>query len=207
VSLPSQLVDQRPDVRAAEAVLHEQSANIGVATAAMLPAISLSGSFGSAADPITNLFSPGSGIWSIGAGLTQPIFHGGTLLHQKRAAVAAYDLAAAQYRSTVIGAFQNVADALRALETDADAVKAQGDAERLAAESLNIAQNRYQTGATTFLTLLDAQRTYQQTRIALVQAEAERFADTAALFVALGGGWTGDPEQPRKAEMKKEDAR
>jgi outer membrane protein TolC len=165
----------------------------------MLPQITLTGSVGSVADPIGNLFSAGTGIWSIGGSLLQPIFRGGTLLHQKRGAVAAYDAAAAQYRETVIGAFQNVADVLHALNTDADALAAQTEAERAARESLAIAQNRYQTGATSFITLLDAQRTYQQAVVALVQAQAARYSDTAALFVALGGGWWNRPGNEKDA--------
>ena len=195
VSLPSQLVEQRPDIRAAEAALHSASAEIGVATAEMLPKISLNASYGSSASSFDSLFGAGSGIWSLSAGLTQPLFHGGQLLHQRRATVAAFDAAAAQYRGTVIGAFQNVADVLQALQVDADAVKAQLDAERSAAQSLSIAQNSYQSGAVSFLVLLDAQRTYQQARVALVQAQAARFSDTAALFVALGGGWWNRPDQ------------
>lgn len=189
VSLPSQLVQQRPDIRASEASLHAASARIGVATAFMLPQIPLNARFGSSASNFGDLFVAGSGIWSLSASLTQPLFRGGELLHRKRAAVAAYDGAAAQYRGTVLTAFQNVSDVLNALQVDADALKASLDAERAGAENLEIAQSRYQGGATNFLTLLDAQRTYQQTRIALIQAQASRYADTAVLFVALGGGW------------------
>jgi len=189
VSLPSELVQQRPDIRASEAVMHAASADIGVATALMLPQISLNASYGNSASRLSDLLNPGSTIWSLSAGLTQPIFRGGELLHRRHAAVAAYDSAAAQYRGTVIAAFQNVADVLNALQVDADAVKAQLEAERAAAENFAIAQNRFQSGATNFLTLLDAQRSYQQARVALVQAQANRYADTAALFVALGGGW------------------
>ncbi len=189
VSLPSQLVEQRPDVRASQANLQSASAEIGVATALLLPQISLNANYGSSASSIGDLFSAGSGVWSLSAGLVQPLFRGGQLWHQRKAAKAAYDAAAANYRGAVITAFQNVSDVLRALEVDAEAVKAQVEAERAAAQNLEIAQNRFQSGATNFLTLLDAQRTYQQTRIALVQAQAARYADTAALFVALGGGW------------------
>jgi NodT family efflux transporter outer membrane factor (OMF) lipoprotein len=207
VSLPSALIDQRPDVRAAEAALHSASADVGVATAEMLPKIPLTASFGSSTSPIGDLFSAGTGIWSVGASVLQPIFHGGALLHQKHAAQAAFDAAGAQYRGTVIGAFQNVADVLRALQADADLLRAQTEAERAASSNLTIAKNAYDTGATSFLTLLDAQRTYQQARVALVQAQANRYADTAALFVALGGGWWNRPDadevmndKPRKAE-------
>ncbi len=194
VSLPSQLVEQRPDIRAAQEVMHAASADIGFATAMMLPQISLGATYGSSASAFDQLFAASSGIWTLSGGLVQPIFHGGELLHKRRAAVAAYDAAAAQYRGTVLGAFQNVSDVLRALEVDAEAVKAQLEAERAAAQNLEIAQNRYQSGATNFLTLLDAQRTYQQARIALVQSQSARYADTAALFVALGGGWWNRPE-------------
>jgi NodT family efflux transporter outer membrane factor (OMF) lipoprotein len=189
VSLPSQLVEQRPDVRASEAQLHEASAQIGVATANMLPQFTISGDVGSAALSVGSLFLPGSGVWSIAAGITQPIFHGGTLLHEKRAAEAGYDEAAAQYRSTVIGAFQNVADALRALQADAETLKAALAASRAAEDSLDLARGQFKLGAISYPALLDSQTAYQQTRIALVQAQANRFADTAALFQALGGGW------------------
>ncbi|MGA2089724.1 MAG: TolC family protein, partial [Stellaceae bacterium] len=138
---------------------------------------------------IGSLFTPGTGVWSIAAGIAQPIFHGGTLLHEKRAAEAGYDEAAAQYRSTVIGAFQNVADALRALQADAEALKASLAAERAAEDSLALARDQFKLGAISYPALLDSQTAYQQTRIALVQAQANRYADTAALFQALGGGW------------------
>jgi len=189
VSLPSALVEQRPDVRASEAQLHSASAQIGVAVANMLPQLTLTGQMGATATPISSLFGPGTGIWSLGAGLVQPLFHGGELLHQKRAAEAAFDHAAAQYRSTVLAAFQNVADTLRALESDANALNAQVVSERSAADSLDLAREQFQLGAISYLSLLTAEQTYQQARIGLVQAQANRFADTAALFQALGGGW------------------
>ena len=189
VSLPSQLVEQRPDVRAAEAQLHSASAEIGVATANQLPQFTISGTVGSAALGFSNLFAPGTGVWTIIGGVTQTLFDAGTLLHKKRAAVDAFDQTAAQYRSTVIKACQNVADALRALQSDADAIVAQSAAERSAFASLDLAQRQYQLGGIDYLTLLNAQRTWQQARISLVQAEANRYSDTAALFQALGGGW------------------
>lgn len=189
LSLPSQLVEQRPDVRASEALLHAFSAEIGVATARQLPQFTLTGSFGSVGAPITNLFSPHTGVWSIGAGVTQTLFDAGTLLHQKRAAVAAFDQAAAQYRSTVLTAFQNVADALRAIESDADALAAQVASVQSAGDSLELSRQQFQLGAITYLSLLTAEQTYQQARISLVQAQSNRYADTAALFQALGGGW------------------
>jgi NodT family efflux transporter outer membrane factor (OMF) lipoprotein len=189
VSLPSQLVEQRPDVRAAEAQLHAASAEIGVATANQLPQFTITASVGTAASGFTNMFAPQTGVWSIAGGITQTLFDAGTLLHRKRAAVAAFEQTAAQYRGTVIRACQNVADTLRALQSDADALVAQAAAERSAFASLDLARRQYQLGAIDYLTLLNAQRTWQQARISLVQAEANRYADTAALFQALGGGW------------------
>lgn len=189
VSLPSRLVEQRPDIRAAESELHAASAQIGVATANMLPQFTISSSAGSVATSANNLFSAGTGVWSAGANLFQPIFHGGTLLHQRRAAVAAYDSAAAQYRSVVLSAFQDVANVLDALQADAGIVQAQMVAAQSATDSLEITRKQYQIGAASYLALLNAQQAYQQTRIALAQARASRYADTAALFQSLGGGW------------------
>jgi NodT family efflux transporter outer membrane factor (OMF) lipoprotein len=189
VSLPSKLVAQRPDIRSAEALVHSASAEIGVATANQLPQITLSASYGTEALTLGSLFTPATAVWSIAGAVAQPLFDAGQRLHQKRAAVAAFDQAAAQYRSTVLTAFQNVADSLRALQSDADALQAQLAAERSAADSLAIAREQYRVGAISYLTLLNAQTTYQEARIALVQAQATRYADTAALFVALGGGW------------------
>lgn len=189
VILPSQLVDQRPDIRASSALLHVASARVGVATAAMLPQISLSGSAGSQAFNRGDLFSAGTGVWSLGLNLTQPLFHGGQLLHQKRAARAGLDKAAADWRQTVLIAFQNVADALQALQYDAQTLVAQTTAERAAAQRLALARQQYQLGAIRYLDLLDAQRSYQQARINLIQARASRLSDTAALYTALGGGW------------------
>jgi NodT family efflux transporter outer membrane factor (OMF) lipoprotein len=189
LSLPSQLVEQRPDVRAAQAQLHQASAQIGVAIANRLPQFTLTGDYGSAAVTTAALFTPGALIWSAAASGTQPLFHGFTLLHQQRAAEAAYDQAGAQYRSTVLTAFQNVADALRALQFDAATLKAQRAALRDASETLDLARGQYRLGAITYLILLNAQNSYQQARLAVVQAQAARYADTAALFQALGGGW------------------
>ena len=189
VSVPSALVRQRPDIRSAEAQLHEASAQIGVATAALYPQITLSGSVDRQSFKLDKLFDTGTTGWSLLAGLTQPIFNGGALQAKRRAAVAAYDAANAQYQSTVLNAFLNVANTLRAIDTDADAVIANADAERLANEALGLVQRQYQLGAVSYLASLDAQRTYLNTRVALVQARAARFTDTAALFQALGGGW------------------
>lgn len=189
VSLPAKLIEQRPDVRAAEAQLHSASAEIGVAVANMLPNVTLSANVGSEALQMGQLFGPGTSFWTLAGGLTQPIFEGGTLLHRTRAARAAYDEAASQYRSTVITAFQNVADALRALQFDAEAMAASATAERAAAATLDITRRQLALGEIAYLSLLAAEQTYQQAVINRVQAQAERYADTAALFQALGGGW------------------
>ncbi|HEY2862484.1 MAG TPA: efflux transporter outer membrane subunit [Casimicrobiaceae bacterium] len=192
LSVPSALARQRPDIRAAEALLHQASAQIGVATANQYPQVNLTGSFGAQATELHNLFA-GPSIWSIGAGLLQPLFHAGELEHKRLAAVAGYDQAAAQYRETVLLAFQNVADALRALEADARTLKAQSAAEALARDTLNLTTRQFQLGATNYIALLDAQRQFNLARFALVQVQANRYADTAALFQALGGGWwSGD---------------
>lgn len=192
VSLPSGLVEQRPDIRAASAQLHAASAGVGVATAAMLPQITLSGSAGSQALHAGDLFSAGTGAWSLGLGLTQPLFHGGELLHRKRAAQAGLDKAVADWRQTVLVAFQNVADALQALQYDAEGLAAQAAAESAAAQQLALTRRQFQLGSTGYLNLLDAQRSFQQARIALIQARVARLADTAALYAALGGGWRSD---------------
>jgi NodT family efflux transporter outer membrane factor (OMF) lipoprotein len=192
VSLPSALVRQRPDIQAAEAVLHQASAQIGVATAAEYPQLTLSAAYGSIATTTGDLFGANSVIWNAGAGLLQPIFHGGALKAHERAAVAAYDQALAQYRQTVLGGFQNVADALRALEGDAQTLKAQAEAEAAARASYDLARSQYELGAMSYLALLITEQQYQRSRIGLVQAQATRYADTAALFQALGGGWWHD---------------
>jgi NodT family efflux transporter outer membrane factor (OMF) lipoprotein len=189
VSLPSELVAQRPDVLQAEANLHDASAKIGIAVANRLPNLMLTANAGSSAAAMDQLFTTGTGFWGLGAAATAPIFQGGTLLHQERAAKAAYVQAAEQYRSTVLTAFQNVADTLTALEQDADALKAAAAAADAAKVTLDLAQQQFQDGYAGFLALLSAEQTYQQARINLVQAQANRYADTAALFQALGGGW------------------
>lgn len=189
VSLPSRLVEQRPDIRTAEELLHAASADIGVSIANRLPDITLSANAGSSATALNQLFTPGTGFWALAGSLTQPIFQGGTLLHRQRAAEAAYDLAAAQYRGVVLTAFQNVADTLQAIRSDADALKAAVAAERAADKSLSIARRQLELGDISYLAILNAEQTYQQAMINLVQALANRYADTAALFQALGGGW------------------
>jgi NodT family efflux transporter outer membrane factor (OMF) lipoprotein len=189
LSLPSTLVAQRPDVLQAEANLHAASAQIGIAAANRLPNISLTANAGSTALAIGHVFGPGTGFWNIGAALLAPIFDGGTLRHQERGARAAYQQAAAQYRSTVLTAFQNVADTLAALEQDAEGLKASAAAAEAAKVTLDLSERQYKDGYAGHLALLNAEQAYQQARINLVQAQASRYADTAALFQALGGGW------------------
>lgn len=191
VSLPSELARQRPDIQAAEALLHQASADVGVATANLYPQITLSGAFGAQSNQLHNLFA-GPSLWSIGAGLLQPLFHGGQLQAERRAAIAAYDAADAAYRDTVLQAFRNVADALRALEEDARTVKAQGEAEALARDTLELTRRQYQLGGASYVALLVAQRQYDTAKLGLILAQATRYADTAALFQALGGGWWKD---------------
>lgn len=200
VSLPSSLARQRPDILAAEELLHAASARIGVATANLYPQLTLSGSFGSEASKVPDLFGAGTSVWNLGAGVLQPIFRGGELTAKRRAAIAAYDQAEAQYRETVLAAFQDVADVLSALENDAQALMAQAEAESAARAALELARERFRLGAASYLTLLNAERQHQQARIGLVQAQATRFADTAALFQALGGGWWNrEPEGGTKS--------
>jgi NodT family efflux transporter outer membrane factor (OMF) lipoprotein len=187
LSLPSQLVEQRLDIQAAAALLHRASANIGVATANTLPQITLSGR--NTTRLIGESFSfPFTG-WSLAAELTQPVFSGGRLQAQRRASLEAYDSAAAEYRRVVLSAFTDVANVLTALRYDADVLRAQLHAEQTAKQSFDIARERFQAGAVSYLALLDAQRTYYFARIALTVAQANRYADTVALFHALGGGW------------------
>lgn len=189
VSLPSKFVEQRPDVREYSALLHAATAQVGVATANMLPQITLTASYGQDAATFANIFASSSNVWSLIGSLTQPIFKGGQLVHQRRAAVAAAQEAAANYKATVITAFQNVSNTLYALQADAEALAAQDTAERTAADSLTLVQAQYKSGAASYVQVLTAEQGYQTAAVALVKARAQRFADTAALFQALGGGW------------------
>jgi NodT family efflux transporter outer membrane factor (OMF) lipoprotein len=189
VSLPSAFARQRPDILAAEGLLHVASAEVGIATSNLYPQINLTGSFGSETVQLGSLFGPGTSVWSIAGGLTQPIFHGGELTAKRRAAIAAYDQAAAIYRETVLQAFQNVADVLQALDRDAATLNAQSDAVLSAQRTLQLTHEQLRFGAISYLSLLDAERQYQQALLNMVPTQAARYADTAALFHALGGGW------------------
>ncbi len=198
VTLPSRLVAQRPDILIAEANLHAACAAVGVADANLLPSLTLTADPGVIATKAAQLFEPGSEFWSLSAGLTQPLFEGGTLLHRRRAAQAAYEQAAAQYRSAVLTAFANVADALHALQSDADLLTAAARSKRAASASLDITRRQVELGGVGHLALLVAEQADQQARIALVQAQAGRLSDTAALFQALGGGWWNRGAAPGK---------
>jgi NodT family efflux transporter outer membrane factor (OMF) lipoprotein len=189
VSVPSKLVEQRPDVREYSALLHEATAQVGVATANMLPQLAITGSYGGESVRFSDLLSPASVVWNIAGSVTQPLFKGGQLVHQRRAAVAAAQEAAANYKATVLTAFQNVADALLALQGDAESLAAQTRAERSAAGSLELVQAQYKAGGASYLAVLTSEQTYQNAELALVKARAQRYTDTAALFQALGGGW------------------
>jgi len=196
VSLPSKLIEQRPDVRQAQENLHAASAAVGVALANMLPQFAINADTGSSALKLGQLFSPYTGFWDLGASLTQTLFDAGALLHKKRAADAALDQAAAQYRAAVILACQNVADTLRALQSDADALKASGEAERAAKRTFDLAERQRALGTISWVAVLNAEQAYRQAELALVVAQANRYADTAGLFQALGGGWWHRTEEP-----------
>jgi NodT family efflux transporter outer membrane factor (OMF) lipoprotein len=189
LSLPARIIEQRPDVRAAEAQLRAANAQVGVAVAAMLPQFSITGNLGGTADEFAWLFRTGGPFWSIVGSVTQPVFEGGTLLHMKRAANAALKQAAAQYQSTVIAAYQNVADTLHASLSDADALAADLDAENSAKVTYELTRRQLEVGYASTLALLSAESAYQQTLLTRVQAQATRYGDTVALFQALGGGW------------------
>jgi NodT family efflux transporter outer membrane factor (OMF) lipoprotein len=197
LTLPSTLVAQRPDVLQAEANLHAASAQIGVATANRLPNIQLGATAGTSGLAVGQVFGPGSGFWTIGAEIAAPIFDGGALKHQQGAAKAAYVQADEQYRSTVLTAVQNVADTLVAIEQDAEGLKAAAAASDAAKVTLDLSQRQYKDGYAGYLSVLSAEQAWQQARIALVQAQASRYADTVALFQALGGGWWSRPDLAR----------
>ena len=189
LSLPAKIIEQRPDVRAAEAQLHAANAQVGVAVAAMLPQISITGAIGGNADQFAWMFRKGGPFWSLVGNVTQPLFEGGTLLHRKRAADDALKQAAAQYQSSVLTAYQNIADTLHASLSDAAALAANVRAENAARVTYDLTQRQMDVGYVNYLTLLNAEATYQQALIQRVQAQATRFGDTVALFQSLGGGW------------------
>lgn len=199
VSLPSDLVRQRPDILAAEATAHSASAEIGVATAAMLPNFTLNGSYGTNSTAMNTLFAASGNFWSLGANITQPIFEGGTLWFKRKAAIDNYKQTMALYRQTALGAFQQVADTLRALDNDAKILAADQEAQAAAKEALHLVQTNYQAGLNTYLDVINADAQYHQAIINELQAEAVRYQDTVALFAALGGGWWNAPTKSADA--------
>jgi NodT family efflux transporter outer membrane factor (OMF) lipoprotein len=189
LSLPSQLIEQRPDVRAAEEQLHSASALVGVATANTLPTFTITANGGFMNTALEHLLAPQNMIWSLAGNATQTVFDAGTLWHQLEGAKDTYQAAAWTYRGTVIGAVQNVTDTLRALQSDADALRAARDFQRAAKTSFDLASQQMQSGNANVLLFLNAQQGYLQATLQVVQAHAARLSDTAALFAALGGGW------------------
>jgi NodT family efflux transporter outer membrane factor (OMF) lipoprotein len=208
LSVPSQLIEQRPDVRAAEEQLHSASAQVGVAVANMLPNFTVSGNRGYTALDFASLLSSANLFWTVAGNATQTLFDGFSSLHNKRAAEAAYDQAAWNYRTTVITALQNVADALRAIQNDADALKAARANERAWKLGFDLTLQQYRSGAVNIVVLLGAQQIQQTAVIALVQAQAMRLSDTAALYQALGGGWWNRPQplEEKKFDVAKDAA-
>jgi len=189
ITLPSELVHQRPDILAAEAQLHSASAEIGVATAALFPSFTLKGTYGLNNTSIEDLFKNTSSFWSLGANLTAPLLHGGTLSAKRRAAIEGYNGAAANYRQTVLSAFAQVADNLQALEHDAETLRAQSQSLNTSEEALRLIQANYEAGTVSYLQVMVADNQYHQAKIGYLQALAQRFQDTVAFFVVLGGGW------------------
>jgi len=188
VSLPSQVVAGRPDIQAAQALLHAATANVGAATAARLPQLTLGGAFGPQALRFQDLLKGDSVAWNLSAGVFQPLFRGGALQARQKGAEAGLDQALADYRQTVLVAFANVADALDALQFDAQALRAEQDAEAAAARSLTLVQAQYRLGAASYLQLLEATRAWHLARQGLIRARAAQLGDTTALYAALGGG-------------------
>ncbi|MFT4059709.1 MAG: efflux transporter outer membrane subunit [Legionella sp.] len=193
LSVPAMLVRQRPDVRASEALLHAACAQIGVATANLFPQLTLTGSEGWINSSWSQLFTAPNNVWSIAAQVAQPLFHGGALFAQRRATIAAFDQAASQYKLVVLQAFQNVADVLTAIETDARALQAEIRAEDSARASVNLITAQYRLGGVNYINLLNAQQQYHRARLSRIQAQALRYTDTTVLFQALGGGWWHKP--------------
>jgi NodT family efflux transporter outer membrane factor (OMF) lipoprotein len=201
VTLPSALARQRPDILAAEATLHSASANIGVATAALFPSVTLSGNLGQNSSDLAKLFAGPANFYSFGATLATPVFQGGSLWFQRKAAMQAYEASLTDYRQVVVSAFQQVADTLRAVEHDAETLQAQAAALAAAGEALQLLKTNYAAGLVNYLQILTADNAYQQARLGYIQAQALRLQDTAALFIALGGGWWNPQTQTGKNDL------
>jgi NodT family efflux transporter outer membrane factor (OMF) lipoprotein len=187
LSLPSSLVRQRPDIRQAEATLHQATATVGVGVANLLPQVTLSGSYGAGGSE--RLFSPTTIVWDAASSVTQKLVDGGALYHTKEADIATFEQDLSLYKSTVITAFQNVADSLRAIQYDAEALRAQAAAEKATSDSLAMSIEQFKTGAIPYATVINAQQSYLNVRVTRIKAQALRYTDTAALFQSLGGGW------------------
>ncbi len=201
LSLPSELVRQRPDILAAEAQLHAASAGIGVTTAALFPSVTLSGSYGQSSQTTNNLLNSSSNVWAIGGNVTAPIFKGGALLSQRRAAIDAYQQSLASYRQTVLAAFAQVADIVRALEHDAELVQTEAQAVKDARLAMDLLTANYKAGTADYLRVMVTDIQYHQAKISHLQAQAQQLQDTTALFVALGGGWSTDPEAKKVVHL------
>lgn len=193
LSLPSRLVQQRPDVRAQMALLHAANAQVGVATANLFPQFPITGADGWSSNSFNSLFLNINSVWNIAGQMTQPIFDAGMRLAKRRAAIANFQQVLAQYKQTLLQAFQNVADTLRAIDVDAKALQAQHYAFVAADQTLKVTKQQYHLGGVSYLNLLNAERAYEQAKINYIQAKAQRFIDTATLFQALGGGWWNRP--------------
>ena len=203
LTLPAMLVEQRPDIRAAEEALRSASAQIGVSIANRLPNVTLGmNAYGSASHSVADLFTSGTGFWTLAGNVVQPIFDGGALRHRQSAAEATFDQTAAQYRGTVLNAFQNVVDALHAIQYDSVAAKLNLKAEQAAEKSLSIARHQLQLGDISRLSLLSSEQAFQQARINSVQARANQLTDTVALFQALGGGWWNRKDEMQNLSIK-----
>jgi NodT family efflux transporter outer membrane factor (OMF) lipoprotein len=189
VSLPSELVHQRPDILVSESQLHAASAAVGIANAALYPEITLSAGVMQQFLKPETIFDPASNIWNVGASMAAPLFHGGALRAQKRGSEDAYQAALANYEQTVLQSFGQVADLLDGLSHDAELLAAEQTAYQSASKALDLVRTSYGLGNSTLLQVLDAQRIFQQARIGLVRAQAQRYLDSAQLFVAMGGGW------------------
>jgi NodT family efflux transporter outer membrane factor (OMF) lipoprotein len=195
LSLPSKLVEQRPDVRAAEEQVHAASAEYGVSIANLLPQFSITGDVGGMASTPGWMFKTGGGFFDLTTNIAYTLFDGGQLRAQSRAAQDALEQAAAEYRSTVIAALQNVADTLHAIQSDAEALKAATRNEQAMSRVLDLTRKQYKTGYVSYQTQLNAEQNYQQSVLVLIQAQTNRFGDTAALYQALGGGWWNRPDK------------
>jgi NodT family efflux transporter outer membrane factor (OMF) lipoprotein len=205
VSIPSQLINQRPDIKAAEALLHEATANIGVATANLLPTFPITASYGVNSDTLSDFFNSNNIYWDWQASVLQPLFNGGALQAQRRSAIAAFDAAFAEYQAAVLMGLQNVADSLSALDSDAKILQATASAEESAREIMSMTKKQYDNGNTNYLDLIYAQTAYQETYLDRINAQAARYADTAALFQALGGPWWSEIEEDEETDEDEDD--